>query len=324
MTDDDGLVYAYQLDGSGAGRALDWEGVRSWQAERGDLWVHLDRRVEASREWLRAGSGLDPVAVEALLAEETRPRSVAIGDGLMVILRGVNLNPGAEPEDMVSIRLWVDARRIISIRARRVMAVSDIKDRIEERRGPATAARFLVDLASRLVDRMGPVLDELDDEADDLENQILEGEEHAVRVRLRDIRRTAIALRRHLAPQREALSRLQGEEQPWIDAALRMRLREVADRVTHYVENLDELREHAAVIQDEIANRMSEKMNRNMYILSVVAAVMLPLGLITGLLGINVGGIPGADSPLGFATVCGILVALVVVEILLVKKLHLI
>jgi zinc transporter len=51
---------------------------------------------------------------------------------------------------------------------------------------------------------------------------------------------------------------------------------------------------------------------------------MLPLGLITGLLGINVGGIPGADSPLGFATVCGILVALVVVEILLVKKLHLI
>ena len=57
-------------------------------------------------------------------------------------------------------------------------------------------------------------------------------------------------------------------------------------------------------------DRRAETMNRQMLILSVVAAIFLPLGLITGLLGINVGGIPGADNPWAFAIVCVLLVVL--------------
>lgn len=79
------------------------------------------------------------------------------------------------------------------------------------------------------------------------------------------------------------------------------------DHVTRYVEGLDALRERAAVTNDELSTRLAEAMNRRMYILSVVAAVFLPLGLITGLLGVNVGGLPGTHNEWGFWIVTGLL-----------------
>ena len=135
------------------------------------------------------------------------------------------------------------------------------------------------------------------------------------------MRREAIGLRRHLAPQRDALARLQQEDQPWLDASHRMRLRETADRVLRIVEELDELRERAAIIQDELMNRLSEQMNRTMYVLTVVASILLPLSFITGLLGINVGGIPLAENHLGFAIIVAILAIVGTLQILIFRRL---
>jgi len=139
---------------------------------------------------------------------------------------------------------------------------------------------------------------------------------------LAGIRHQAIVLRRYLAPQRDATARLQSENQPWIDAREQARLREVTDRVVRYIEDLDSVRDRAAVIQDELASRLSEQMNRTMYHLTVVASIMLPLGFLTGLLGINVGGIPGGENPWGFAAVCAILAAVVAVQVVLFRRLR--
>ena len=103
-----GLVASYRLNGRGGGEQLDWEGIANWRPDHGVLWVHLDRDASDSRRWLQDQSGLDPLIVESLLAESTRPRCVQVNGGVMLFLRGVNLNPGADPEDMVSIRLWID------------------------------------------------------------------------------------------------------------------------------------------------------------------------------------------------------------------------
>lgn len=322
MSEGDGLIFGQKLDGNGGGQTIDWGGVRNWVPDDGPLWIHLDRNSEVCRRWLSDEAGLDSIVVDALLAEETRPRTVNMGQGLLIILRGVNLNPGADPEDMIAVRLWVDEHRVISMRARTVMATADINDEIQAGHGPRDTSDFLVRLAARLVDRMAPVVEELDDLTDGLEDALLTGESREIRQGLRDLRRTAIGLRRYLAPQRDAMARLTSEEVPWLGGRQKARLREVTDRVIRYVEDLDEVRERAAVVQDELMNRLSEQMNRNMYLLSVVAAIMLPLGLLTGLLGINVGGMPGAESHWGFPIVCVLLAGIAVVEIILVRRLH--
>jgi zinc transporter len=315
VTESDGLIAAYLVDSEGQTREIGWSEIRSWRPESGFLWVHLDRRAEEAHNWLTQEAQLDPIITDALLAEETRPRVLAVGQSLLVILRGVNLNPGADPEDMVSVRLWIDSYRVITLRAQRMLAIQDVRDSIEAGRGPRTSGEFLPMLAARLVDRMGPVLEGLDDQIDALEEQLLEEQSSAMRSKLSGLRRQAIALRRHLAPQREAVARLSVEQLPWLGDRDRGRMREVADRVTRYIEDLDEARERAAVTQEELANRLSEQMNSTMYVLSIVAALFLPLGFLTGLLGINVGGIPGTENHLAFAMVCAIVVVIIVLEL---------
>ena len=316
-----GLVCAYLLDGQGGGRPLDWDGVRAWSADQGLLWVHLDYAGADAIHWLRHESGLDALTAEILLTREVRPRLLRLGDALLVLLRGVNTNPGADPEDMVAIRLWIEPGRMISLRHRNVAAVSDIRDAIGDGRGADSPGAFLAMISDRLIDRMGPVLNELEDEIDGLEEIVLTAEDRTARTELRHFRRTAIGLRRYLAPQRDVMARLPHETVSWLDEISSARLREVADRITRYIEDLDEARERAAVIQDELANRIGDQLNRNTYVLTVIAAIFLPPSLLTGLLGVNVGGMPGLQNPWGFAITVGAILVMGAAEIWAMKKL---
>ena len=166
MNDNTGLVFAFALDGNGGGKDLNFEDVRKWRPEDGALWIHLDYTGDAAREWLSDESGIDPVIVGALTAEETRPRSLVQHGGMLLILRGVNLNPGADPEDMISIRLWIDANRIVTLRHRRVMAIDDLRQAVTGGNGPVSPGDFLGELSDRLVLRMGTVISDVDDAID--------------------------------------------------------------------------------------------------------------------------------------------------------------
>lgn len=317
---DSGLLTAQVLDGAGRGRELDWAGVRDWTPGDGPLWVHGDFESPTIVAWLSEACGLDDIACSALTAEDPRPRSMVRGEALLVILRGVNLNPGADPEDMISLRIWIEKDRMITLRRRRVMAVQDLCDALDTGDGPRTAGGFLVEVCDRLATRMGVVISDLDDSVDELEDEVLTAERYELRSRLAEIRRQAIGLRRYLAPQRDAMARLYTERVPWLTEMDRTYLREISDRVTRYVEDIDAARERAAVAQDTLNGRLSEQMNRNMYVMSIVAGIFLPLGLLTGLLGINVGGMPGVESPVAFGIVCLLLVVMGIVEFWFFRK----
>lgn len=311
-----GLLWSYRLDGNGGAR----DDLPNSLGEGEVRWSHWDRKHPETKGWIREESGLDELIREAMLAEETRPRCLFLETGLFAILRGVNLNPGADPEDMVSVRLWIDARRIITLRGPKVMAIQSISDRLKEGKGPKNIGDFLSILTSALIDRMGPVIDNLNDEVDAIEESVVDSHSRELRTSLGHLRRVCIALRRYLAPQREVFLCLQAERVEWISEIQRGRIREAADRLTRYIEDLDSIRERAAVTQEELVGLMSEQMNTRMYLLSLVAGIFLPLGLLTGLLGINVGGVPGTEYPWAFAIVCAILLALAGVGAWLLHK----
>jgi zinc transporter len=230
------------------------------------------------------------------------------------------MNPGSEPEDMVGIRIWFENNRIISTRRRKLLSVGDIEETIEQGTGPESMDDLLVQITGRVMERMRQIIDGLEDNVADMEDQVLTAESRTLRSKLADLRRQAISLRRYLSPQREALARLLTEKIPWLDENSRIRLREVSDQLARYLEDLDEARDRAAVTQEELVNRLSEQMNNKMYLLSVVAAIFLPLSFLTGLLGINVGGIPGAESKLGFIVFIILLVIIVAIQIWYFKK----
>ncbi len=322
MTDNAGLVAAFVLDGQGGGKPLDWNGIHQWTPEAGTIWVHLDYSHPQAASWLEERSGLDETITLALLAEETRPRSVAGHGGLLVVLRGVNMNPGAETEDMVSIRMFVDERRVITTRQRRVMAIDALRAALAAGQGPKTSTELLVDIAEGLTNRIGTVLAELDDQVDALDDDVADDDSRTLRSTIGTMRRKIVMLRRYIAPQRDAVAQLHAERVAWLDDVSRVHLREIADRTTRHVEDLDSARDRAAVTQEELNSRLSERMNRTMYALSIITGIFLPLGLLTGLLGINVGGMPGADNASAFGIVCGILIAVAILQLIVFKRMR--
>lgn len=321
MMDEDGLIAAYIVNSTGAGTAVDWTGVGSAIPDDGLLWIHLDRNSEAAQDWITNTSGVAPVIAAALLAKETRPRSFSTSTGLFVILRGVNLNEGEKPHDMVSLRLWIEEHRVISVRIRPVKAVSDIASHIAEGRGPKSVGGFLAHITQGLANRMEPAIQEMVDGIDQLEERVDDARNASMRKDLTGLRHKAIVLRRYLAPQRDALGRIGAEPLSWLSIDDKMAIREATDRTTRYVEELDEMRERCGILQDEILNILSMQMNHRVYVLTALAAMVVPLTLVSGLLGMNVGGIPLAEAKHGFWWVLGGLAAISVIGALVLKRL---
>lgn len=315
LHDHDGLVTGLLLDGKGGAREVEWPEIKHWSPDMGPLWVHLNRTVEEADHYVRHDAQLDPIVVDALLASDTRPRMVMHGHGMIVVMRGVNLNPGADPEDMISIRLWIEKRRIISTRSRRSLASRDVQEALARGQGPRDEVDCLLELSRAVHLRVAHVVDELSDAVDALEEQVVEGEISKVRDELSQARKRAISLRRHLAPQREAFSRLQSERHDILDGVDSARFRELADEATRFVEELDSIRERASVVQDEVMNRLTERQNRNSYVLTIVAAIMLPLSFITSLFGVSLPNIPFAEDPNAFWLLLWMLGTLIVIQI---------
>ncbi len=307
---DNGLVTAWLLDRQGGGRRIGWPEIAAWQADDGLIWIHLDYTHPNSQHWLAEESEIEPIVRKILTSDVNRPRCEAFESGLLTILRGVNLNPGADPEDMVSIRVWLEPQRIISCRHRRLTSISDIQESLEKGKGPRSQGSFIAQLSENLVKRMDDVIESLEDSALALEERLTDTQSSHLRGEISDIRRIVIHLRRYLSPQRDALRRLLAMEIDWLSPDARTRLNEAADQTQRYLEGLDAIRDQTQVAQEELTQKLTEQTERRMYVLAIITSIFLPLGFLTGLLGINVGGMPGTDSPLAFWIVC--LLALVV------------
>ncbi len=316
---DHGLIYACILDGRGGARQIGWPEIDAWRPADGPIWIHLDFSCSTARDWIAQRSGMDEVAAQALVSDETRPRATNLGDATLISLRGVNLNPGSEPEDMVSIRIWIEKNRIVSARRRKLLSEGDVIDALHAHNGPRTTGGLIAGFIGHLIHRMQGAIDDLEDRSAQVEEDLFSGENRDLRGAIADVRRETILLRRYLAPQREAMTRLHMDEHAWIGSKDRMNLRESSDQLARYIEDLDSIRERAMVTHEELVNRLSEQMNSRIYLLSLVAALFLPLSFFTGLLGINVGGIPGSSYKGAFAIVVIILLAIIAGQFMFFK-----
>ncbi len=307
---------------NGVGTEMRWEDVASKLDDYDFIWLHLNMLNVEAREWIRKQHDIPYAAASALVAGETRPRVTAFDKGLVVNLRGVNLNEGAEPEDMVSIRIWLSDKKLVTTRRRRLKAAQDVRADINNGAVIGNSGELVARLAGKLTDRAEPYVLEVEESVDDLEAEILDGGGQGLRAKLADTRQSAVHFRRFIAPQRDALNRLASDDSHIFDHTAKIELREVADRVTRMTEDIDAARERAMVLQDQLTDQRAEEMNRNMMVLSIVAAIFLPLGFLTGLFGINVGGMPGVDAPAAFWIValgCGLIAACLLIVFRMMK-----
>jgi zinc transporter len=316
------ILFAWLFDGKGGGSYLHKKEVSDAIKSEEFAWVHINANNPDARHWLkRELSYLDDLIINALLDGENRPRVVEFKEGILLILRGVNLSKGEEPADMLTIRLWIDPYRVISLESEDLVIVNDIVNNLKLGMGPKNPGEFLSRLIAHLFNRMDPILSILNEKADNIEELVMENPDYSERDAIVDIRKQAIMFRRHMLPQREVMQTLIFLDMPWLQRTHIRHIQESHNRVQRYIEDFDSIRERSQVINDELSHALSDRMNKHLYMLSIVAAIFLPLSFVTGLLGINVAGIPEATSPRAFWFVLAGLGGLVSLQLWLFKKL---
>lgn len=299
------MIFGFGFDEAGHHTPLTWDEVlEGGHAKYKRVWLHLDRHSAQAQGWLYRKSGLDRVTVQALLQEETRPRAARHGRGYLINLRGPNLNEGADVEDLVTLRMWAAEDVLITLRARPVRSATDVRKLVEAGEIDTSTGALVAGIADRLTDRMETVLDDFDDEADRYEGELLDPKTHIDRSVLPDFRRRVLQVRRHIMPQREALSTLvrDGAQSGLFSEQDLLFLRESADRITRLTELVENIRERSTVLYEEAIQKSTEETNQRLFVLAILSAVFLPISFVTGLFGVNLGGIPGSGSPAAFIT----------------------
>lgn len=314
------VLFSYAFDESGKATKVHEKKVSKEIENEGLAWVHLDAENPLAENWLiQEVHYLDHLIIDALLAHETRPRVMEFDEGLLIILRSINLNKSAEPEDMVSVRLWVDRDRVITIQRREVRAVYEIAERFDQGKTIKNAGEFLYNLLYQILLKTSPFLYAMNEKIDVLEDKILTTHDMKFREEILQIRTQSAVFKRYLSPQREVIEKLRNTEYSWIDAWAKRHFQENFDQITHLVEEVDEAANRSQILHDELANAMSERLNKSMYKLSMISIVFLPLTFITGLFGMNVGGIPGQQNPLAFS-ICTAAMMVIALAYMLVLK----
>ncbi len=304
------FVHGVALNGDGS--CVD---ISNPSADGKPVWLHLDYSESDCAETLTE-LGLPATVVDSLVRTNTRPRTLREKDGFVVFLRAVNLNPGDDIDDMVSLRAWFDEDRLITVRQRRVFSIQDIRKEMETGKGPKTIQGLFLTIIERLADRISEVVDDIEEKVGNYEDTLESSNSNEIRVAVSNLRRQSAQIRRYLAPQREALDSFYRLSREVLNERRGFELHEQTDRIIRYVEDLDLVRERCLVLQEELMNRIAQEQNARTYVLSIVAAIFLPISFITGLFGMNVAGLPGLEEPMAFNLVAfgmgGIVVVIIV------------
>src|SRR5262245_4867814 len=228
------FIFGFEFPPKGGVRKIDWERIKPTAAcpKEGWRWLHFNRLADETRDWLENSSGLDETIITALLQSETRPRCAPYDDGILLNLRGINHNPGAEPEDMISVRMWATNNLVISMRSYPVKAIHEVREEVGAGLTATSPGGLLVAIAERLIDNIEPVMEQLKEEADEFEEAVLTAKDKLPAASLAEFRRTILVLRRYILPQREAMTQLQREGRILFEPEHAIHLRETADRIT--------------------------------------------------------------------------------------------
>lgn len=283
-------------------------------------WFHLERDAEGLQAWLTQ-AGIPEPLIDAMTEEDTRPRFQRLKEGFVLLLRGVNLNEGAVPEDMLSLRILSYKGVIYTFRKRPFRAITHIRESLERQDGPDDLNDFMVHLVEQLNLRIEDVIDAVELNIEKIEAAGFDRTAEQQQT-ISTLHRRLLRLNRFIRPQLAALDKFTTDSEKSMDNELHQWLLNERDTTQRLLEQVDLMLEQLWMQRELLQQAVAEKMNRNTYWLSVIAGVFLPLSFLTGMFGINIGGMPGVDNDNAFEIFTYALIVIAVVEFLLLRRLR--
>ncbi|MEO5769066.1 MAG: CorA family divalent cation transporter [Polyangia bacterium] len=284
------------------------------------MWLHFNLADNRVRSWIRRQRDWPEEARETLLNPSAHVFAQTLPHGLVAVLSDLHHDLRADPEGFGLLSIYIDRRWAISGRRHALRSADQLRRSLLRGLEVETPMAWFQELVLALADTAAKVVNGLNDEVDDAEDKILVGRVHAQATVLGRIRRILARLRRQVVANRAALATVSANFPAWCDPEYRESSRQAVGRLEAVAQDLELVQERTRLLQEEIASRLGEATSRNLFLLSVLTATFLPVTLISGIFGMNVGGLPWLKSPSGFWWACGLMVAAAVTTLLLLRK----
>jgi zinc transporter len=316
--DPSGLIYGFVFDADGSGRPIGTSEALQWLRQTppqagGFVWLHFNLSHTASTKWLQDNLQLSDLFHESL-TDGSRSTRVELDDDMLVaVVNDVSYDFAFEPSDISTLWLSVGPRLVVSARLQPLRSIDRLRDAVRRGEKLMSSVALLVHLMHDQGDVLISIVRNTTARVDDIEDKLLAGRLETKRANLGALRRLLVRLQRLLAPEPAALFRLLRKPPGWISEDDLGDLRQSTEEFNVALSDMAALQERIKLLQEEIAGRVAEANNRSLFVLTIVTVLALPINIITGLLGMNVGGIPLAEHPHGFWWVVAIVVTFTVI-----------
>jgi zinc transporter len=314
-----GLLCGYRFATGSPGEAIDLAGALAWLSEErvpapGEfIWLHFNLTDAAAEPWIAEHLPVVPEFFEALHEGSRSTRLEHAEDTLVAVVNDVAFEFSFDPSEIETLWANVGPRMAITARVHPLRSIDRLRQAVKDGCGFASPVSFL----NRLLHDQGDVLVRIVRQAtvqvDRVEDNLLVGRLGTMREDLGKLRRVLVRLQRLLAPEPGALFRLLRQPPSWIAQDDLEELRQATEEFSLVLRDLQALQERIKLLQDEIAAQVGEHTNRSVFTLTVVTVLALPINIVAGLLGMNVGGIPLAQNANGFIWIVAIVTTFTVI-----------
>jgi zinc transporter len=301
LPDHRGLICGFLLRPTFPAQKLEWETLsEAFNIADGTVWLHFNLVDTRARKWITNCDRIPEASKEMLLDMNPQNQLELVENSFILVLGDLQHEFDADPDRLGFLRIFVDQNCVITLRGRPLKAIDQLRLALINGEPIKTSLDLIVHFIQYANDMFGLVVVDRREVIDGMEDQILKGNFYEKRAELGVVRRSLARLRRHLNGNRHALSHHLLPCLPsWCLDDDVAELRRNIERLDALAQDLELVQERARLLQEEMAARLQETLNRNLYVLSIVTTFFLPVTLITGIFGMNVGGIPWNQEPIG-------------------------
>lgn len=317
--DDAGLICGYLFEAGRPAAALDSRGavqalaeLHGQGADAADgrfLWLHFNLAHAGAARWIERHARLSPAFFGALRDELRSTRIERDEDVLVAVVNDVHFDFSLEASDTATLWASLDSRLVVTARQSPLRSIDQLRTAIKRGESIRSTVELLERLLRAQADVLVAIVRSATRQVDRIEDELLSGKLAPKRARLGALRRLLVRLARLLAPEPASLLRLLQHPPAWMAAHDAQQLREASEEFSVALRDMASLQERIKLLQEEVAAMVGERTSRSLFVLTVLTVLALPINILAGLFGMNVGGVPLADAPQGFWVVAAIVLA---------------
>lgn len=316
-----GLICGYLLRSDHPPAGLDADEAERWLATHGNeratqdgyLWLHFNLSHAQALRWMERHAPLPPAFFDALHDGTRSTRIERDDNALIAVLNDTHYDFTYEAQDTATLWICVTSHLVVTARAQPLRSIDALRTAVRHGHSPRSSVALLEQLMRTQADGLVGIVREVTRQIDQIEDALLAGRLQTKRAQLGRLRRLLVRLQRLLAPEPAALFRLLQSPPPWMRPDDVQELRDSTEEFSVVLRDMQGLQERIKLLQEEVAASVQEANGRSLFVLTVVTVLALPINILAGLFGMNVGGVPLASHEHGFWIIVVIVAAFTVI-----------